>query len=153
MTRPRLIQLRMRESQDGCFGLLLDPRLLKIVCRVGELRWRANRRDISCIPAGRIYEVVPHESPRFGKCFLVKDVEGRDHILWHAANFAGDRSAGKRCDLLGCVAPGTRFGKLGGQEAVIASRSALSRLMRAYPDGFRVQIVDAVARRKGEGEA
>lgn len=45
-----------------------------------------NETRASCIPVG-IYKVVKHTSPKFGKCFWVKDVPGRSAILIHPGNY------------------------------------------------------------------
>ena len=129
----------------GTLGVLaargLDP------LNVMEPPWRDNRRNRSCIPRGR-YEVVPHLSPRFGRCLLVTGVPARSHILIHAGNFGGDRELGWHTHTLGCLLPGMRRGRLAVdgrvQEAVLASRTALRKLL-AWAAGrpFALEIVDA----------
>ena len=91
-----------------------------------ELPWRGNRRNVSCVPPGR-YGVRRHQSPRFGPCWLVGPVPGRSAILVHAGNTTRDTR--------GCVLPGTRTGQLGGLPAVLSSRAAMLRILRApQPD-------------------
>ena len=46
-----------------------------------ELPWKGNQRRVSCIPEGR-YWVGRVNSPRFGWTYEVKDVPGRDAILF-----------------------------------------------------------------------
>lgn len=90
-------------------------------CVAIELPWRDNQRGVSCIPAGDYTIYTRHTSPGFGKnVWLVMDVPGRSDILWHAANRAAE--------LKGCIAPGTTFGALKGEFAVMQSRDALNRL-------------------------
>ena len=54
---------------------------------------RVNRANRSCIPPG-IYEVRPHNSPRYGRTLIVADVPDCTHILLHAGNVGGDREVG-----------------------------------------------------------
>ena len=116
---------------------------------VMEPPWRDNRRNRSCIPAGA-YEVIPHRSPRFGRCLLVAAVSGRSHILFHAGNVGGDIAKGLRTHTQGCLLPGLRRGRLdagkGLQRAVLSSRTALRHLMAwAASEPFSLSIEDAHA--------
>lgn len=88
-----------------------------------ELPWRENARQISCIPRGE-YKVTKTRSPRFGDCYLVNDVPGRSHILFHHGNFAGKSDLGARTDSNGCILLGYKHGVLQGQNAVLSSRLA-----------------------------
>ena len=140
MRRASLI--RNDSSVHGTMGVLTagDLRL-----HVMEPPWRDNRRNRSCIPAGA-YEVLPHLSPRFGRCLLVAGVEGRSHILFHAGNVGGDVEAGFHTHTLGCLLPGLRRGRLAvkgrAQKAVLGSRTALRHLM-AWVAGrfFELEII------------
>ena len=40
----------------------------------------------SCIPDGT-YRVTRHSSPKFGRCFWIRDVPGRSAILIHPGNY------------------------------------------------------------------
>lgn len=95
-----------------------------------ELPWRDNATNVSSIPAGD-YPIEFVKARRsfsgFRWLYWVKDVPGRSGILIHVGNFAGDRALGLRTDSWGCILPGLRMGALGGQTAVLASRSALIR--------------------------
>lgn len=51
-----------------------------------ELPWKNNQRRISCIP-NNIYRIKPKFSFRFGNCFEILNVLGRDCILIHSGNF------------------------------------------------------------------
>lgn len=72
------------------------------ICATIELPDRNNARRISCIPAGK-YIVKKHNSPKFGKCLKVFDIDGksevsgRSDILIHAGNYISDT--------LGCILP------------------------------------------------
>lgn len=112
-----------------------------------EPPWRDNRRNRSCIPGGT-YDVLPHLSPRFGRCLLVAAVDGRSHILFHAGNVGGDVERGLRSHTEGCLLPGLRRGRLdagkGLQRAVLSSRTALRHLMAwAAGEPFSLEISDA----------
>ena len=100
-----------------------------------ELPWRDNQRRISRIPKGT-YNVVRHQSPRFGECFLIKDVPERSHILIHAGNFYSDT--------LGCVLVGKEFIDINGdgQLDVNKSRLAMNELLENLPDDFELKITE-----------
>ncbi len=110
-----------------------------------ELPWRDNQRRISCIPPGS-YTVMKHISPSFGKCFWVKDVPGRSHILIHAGNFSGSVNprTGKP-DTLGCILPGISFHDLDGDgiKEITNSRQILQKLLKLMPYQFELIITIA----------
>lgn len=101
--------------------------------RTLELPWRDNQVRVSCIPAGS-YWCVKHTSPKFGRCFWVRDVPGRSEILIHPGNF--------HTDLLGCIAPGRRHTDINadGLVDVVASRSTLEVLLEVLPEDFTLNI-------------
>ena len=69
-------------------------------------------------------------SPKLGDCYHVNNVKGRDSILIHSANFAGDVDLGFKTHLLGCIALGQKFGVVDGQLAVLLSTAAISAFHR-----------------------
>ena len=71
----------------------------KPLCHTIELPWRANRRNVSCIPEGR-YRLLRTRTRHFKYCLRLVDVPGRSGILIHAANDAAT-------ELRGCIAPVT----------------------------------------------
>ncbi len=97
---------------NGTLSLYGQP-----ICHTIEVPWRENRRNVSCIPAGR-YRLLATYSRRYGKRLRVLDVPGRSGILIHAANDAAR-------ELQGCIAPVT---KLTGEGRGLYSRVALERL-------------------------
>ncbi len=143
MDRARLIRGPSRDH--GTLGVLRASGLAGPVQTI-ELPWRENTRNRSCIPPG-IYTVVPHVSPRFGRCLLVTGVPDRSHILFHAGNLAGDVEAGLRTHSHGCLLPGERRGWLatpaGRQRAVLASRTAMRRLLAWAHAPFELEVVRA----------
>lgn len=123
--------IRGQSTDAGTFGMLVldDGRDMHSL----ELPWRDNAPTISCIPKG-VYLCELVDSPSKGLVYEVKNVQGRSHVLIHAANWAGDRAKGLHSDLLGCIAPGDSVGTLQTpagkmQRAVIGSKRALHDLM------------------------
>ena len=143
MHRARLS--REASTDHGTLGVLAAPGLDPM--HVMEPPWRDNRRNRSCIPAD-VYDVVPHVSPRFGRCLLVTAVPERSHILFHAGNVGGDVERGLHTHTHGCLLPGLRRGriKVKGrvQAAVLSSRTAFRHVM-AWAGGqpFELEIVNA----------
>ena len=122
--------IREPSADEGTFGTLVfgSTKVSTI-----ELPWRDNQRQISCIPPGE-YKCEIVRSPRFGTVYQVKNVPGRDHVLIHPANLAGDESLGWTTELQGCIAPGEKRGKMRNkagrmQRAVFVSRPAVRSLM------------------------
>ena len=81
-----------------------------------ERPWLNNKPFESCIPVGE-YSLKWKESPKFGMCYEVENVDGRTHILIHAANFP--------TDVVGCIGLGT--GLMGDRIAVSSSRDAMKK--------------------------
>ena len=143
MDRARLC--RTSGGDHGTFGVLRASGLPGPV-HICEPPWRGNRRNRSCIPAGE-YDVVPHVSPRFGRCLLVTGVPERSHILIHAGNLGGDVEKGLRTHTAGCLLPGLRRGwiRVGDrrQSAVLGSRTATRHVFQWAERPFRLEIIDA----------
>lgn len=111
---------RVISTSGGIFGVLLGedgPLAL-----TAERPWLDNAADVSCIPPGR-YRCLRHVSPRFGETFMVTDVPGRTEILFHRGNVPTDSR--------GCILVGGSFGRLGPEAAVLGSKAAFGRFMRA----------------------
>ncbi len=130
-------------NEQGTFGRLLfgDNTLHTI-----ELPWRENQRRVSCIPTG-VYQCALVNSPRFGRVYEVRNVPGRDHILIHASNLAGDVNKGWVTQLHGCIAPCERLGAIKipdgrMQKAGLVSRPALRKLMDwAGGKNFTLEVI------------
>ena len=69
------VKLQRLDTNDaGTIGKLsVDG---KFVCFAVERPWLDNRRNVSCIPAGR-YDLAYVDSPKFGRRLEVKDVPDR----------------------------------------------------------------------------
>lgn len=119
---------RLESSDEGTFGILQieDDEYLNFFY-AGELPWRTNKRNVSCIPKGT-YIALWTRSPRFGRCmYLVDRVKNRGGIRLHSANFMGATKKKFRSQLHGCIALGEKLGWLDGQKAILVSKPAMRR--------------------------
>ncbi len=141
MDRTRLV--RDESSDHGTIGVL-HARGLPSPVHIMEPPWRENRRNRSCIPAGT-YEVVPHVSPRFGRCLLVTGVPDRSHVLFHSGNVGGDVEKGFHTHTHGCLLPGMRRGRIDvrgrRQRAVLVSRTAMRHILAWASRPFELEVV------------
>lgn len=135
----KLTLIRTDSSDQGTFGILL---FADTWCYTAELPDRNNRPNLSCIPAGR-YAVSVRRSPKYGKVYHVKNVKDRSHILLHHGNFAGDKTRGLRTHSAGCILLGSKRGRLYGQNAVLASKVARTKLeTRMNWEPFELEVID-----------
>lgn len=120
----RVILERFESGDQGTFGkIIVDGE----VFYTGELPWRDNKNDTSCIPPG-IYKCAWSMSARFRKkMYLVGPVEKRSGIRKHSANLMGDRALGFKAQLNGCIALGEKLGWIEGQKALLLSAPAMRR--------------------------
>lgn len=133
---------RLESSDEGTFGILkFEDDEFVYFFYAGELPWRDNAPNVSCIPKGT-YIALWTRSPRFGRCmYLVDKVKNRAGIRLHAANFMGDDKKGFRKQLHGCIALGEKLGWIGGQKAILVSRPAMRRFEKlAGGDQFELTI-------------
>ena len=133
-TLRRVELVRQPSTDEGTKGILtvLDSKKTWVT---GELPYKDDLPDVSCEKVG-IYKVYWAQSVRHGWCYHLQVDDGRTDIEIHAANWFGDASKGKKCQLLGCIAMGKSFGILEGQLAVLASKQALQEFeieMRQQP--------------------
>lgn len=121
----RAILERLESGPQGTFGKFTVGNTSFFS---GELSWRDNHANISCIPTG-LYCCTFTYSVRFKKyMYLVLNVDGRDGIRLHSANLMGDSDKGYRCQLNGCIALGEKLGTIEGQKALLISRPAITKL-------------------------
>lgn len=122
--------LRTSTDDEGTFGILSsDEGAFQV--RTLELPWRDNAKGASCIPAGTYTFRWRKDSLKHGECYEMDvdaEAPGRTNVQIHSANWAGDESKGKKCQLLGCIAPGQSAGVLDGQKAVLGSKAATKAL-------------------------
>lgn len=123
----KALLFRLWNLDTGSEGLLYYPGGVALTL---ELPWRDNKRGVSCIPAGT-YLVKWWKSPSKGWVYRLQDVPGRNYILIHSANFAGDITKGFRSELLGCIALGSKRASYQGQRGLFLSRPAVRRFAAA----------------------
>jgi hypothetical protein len=137
--------VREPSTCDGTFGLFTltgaKADVSPLVLHSLELPWKDNARNVSCIPVGE-YDCAHMYSPRFlRRLYRVLEVPGRDGILFHSGNVAGDKSIGLRSEVEGCILLGLSVGALHGQRAVLSSAEAVRRLEGALGGReFRLRI-------------
>ena len=113
---------RLDQSDQGFFGRLTAGSLLLYS---GELPWRDNQPNVSCVPAGH-YRCVWTYSPRFRRyMYLLLGTQPRAGIRKHPANLMG--AAPYRTQLNGCIALGERLGWIDGQKALLLSAPAVRK--------------------------
>lgn len=117
-----------KDQTLGTMCILNNYETILYSCKTLELPWRENKRQLSCIPTGK-YKVTKWNSPKFGACFKIHDVEGRTNILIHAGNY-------KR-QTLGCILVGARFKDLDGDRItdITESKKTLNELLDLLPSG------------------
>lgn len=122
---------RLESSDHGTFGLLqfeMNGWLESFY--VGELPWRDNASNVSCIPKGT-YRGLWTYSPRFKRSmYLIDGVTNRAGIRMHSANFMGDDTKGFKRQLNGCIALGEKLGTMEGQKVILLSSPAMRRFER-----------------------
>lgn len=119
------ILIRKQTSDQGTFGIFS---VLGFQCFIGELPWRNNVRNISCIPVGD-YKVLLRESPKYGITYWISNVPNRSFILQHSGNWCGNVEKGYKTHTNGCQLFGKYMGELQGQKAVLLSRATLKKFM------------------------
>lgn len=130
----RMKQLSNHLQTCGRFILLDDNGDVVYQAASLELPWKANMRNISCIPQGD-YSVSKVNSPKFGPgTFSVNNVKGRSNILIHAGNFTRD--------IEGCILLGERFTDIDsdGITDVTNSRNMVNRL-KSIAGHFELKII------------
>lgn len=102
-------------------------------CYTLELPYKNNQQRISCIEQGT-YQVIKHNSPKFGKCFWLQSVPGRSEILIHRGNYY--------FDVLGCILVGDSLIDINkdGNLDVINSVKVMNKLLDLLPNKFLMEI-------------
>jgi Family of unknown function (DUF5675) len=105
-----------------------------MTCSVLELPWIDNQRKISCIPEGT-YKVQSETNVKFGKCYRILNVPGRDGILQHPGNYTKQ--------ILGCQLPGLKFTNLDSDSIpdIEQSRVTLDRMLAKLGDNYVLNII------------
>jgi hypothetical protein len=115
----RLVIKRISSSPYATYGVLLNGETGLPICVTLERPWLENQPNISCIPKGT-YLLKPYSSKKYPNVFQIADVPNRTKILIHVGN--------KVSQTEGCILPGTKFGKLGNELAVLESRVAFEQI-------------------------
>jgi hypothetical protein len=132
----QIILDRIGEDEEQTYGVLkIGGRPRFVTC---EDKWRKNQRNVSCIPCGR-YICIEHDSPKFGWTYLVTDVPGRSHILFHAGN--------THVDTRGCILVGSSFNHVPGRAGIVSSRAAFGHFIQLLRDvaSFELVVRDLMA--------
>ena len=123
--------IRLEESSEGTFGVLKIQK--EVFCVTLEPPDNENIKNISSIPAQQyICECI--NSPKFGITFEIKNVPGRNNVLFHAGNIVEDTE--------GCIILAQYFGKLRGNRAILNSGNTFKsflQIMKDY-DSFKLTI-------------
>lgn len=122
------------EKQTTSHFVLFDEDKLVFDCKTLEPPWKGNKKNISCIPE-KEYDVIPHDSPKYGRCLLIKDVPNREFILFHWLNLYTETE--------GCIGVGNSFKDINSDNIkdIVSSKNTFDRLMKIAPDGFRLKII------------
>lgn len=135
MDKAVLIRLKGERKQTlGSFHLFRNEREVYEAAAL-ELPYKANQRNISCIPAGT-YKVVKGKSPKYGLgTFQIKDVPNRSFILIHAGNYNQDTK--------GCILLGATLKDINGDglRDVTNSRQMITELQK-ITDEFMLTIIE-----------
>lgn len=127
MYKLKIIRYSDNGKQTDGYAILMDADCNVIfACLTLELPWKNNANNISCIPEGE-YIAEVHNSPNFGKCLWLKEVEDRSEILIHPANYVHQ--------LRGCIALGNTRLEIDndGQLDVSQSRKTVNQLLNLIP--------------------
>lgn len=132
----KIVLNRLHDTGKETLGILTVHDELKdcFSCKTLELSWKDNKRNVSCIPRGE-YLVTTRFSEKHGEHFIINDVQDRDFILIHSANFYSQ--------LRGCVAVGKRYADINkdGELDVTSSRDTIETLLKILPDSFYITII------------
>jgi hypothetical protein len=139
----RIILERLTSDDQGTFGII---RYKDLELYTGELPWRDNQSNVSCIPDG-IYKCRWTLSARFKRyMYAVDDVPGRAGVRIHSANFFGDLSKGLYSQVNGCIAFGERLTVMSGQKALTTSAPAVRRFeMMMNKKPFELEIINGIS--------
>lgn len=131
------IEIQRTYSEKATYGELsvIDDHNIIFECKTLELPWKDNQRMISCIPEGEymVWKMKPTAKRKY-EYFWVKDVPGRDSILFHPGNYTSQ--------ILGCILPGESHTDLNkdGIKDITNTTATLKILTSILPDKFKLTI-------------
>jgi hypothetical protein len=137
----KALLVRLKDDGIETIGklLIINGNDLVLECNTLELPFKANIRNISCIPIGG-YVVGRRYSERHGEHLKVYDVDGRSHILIHSANYV--------TELRGCISVGKYFVDINkdGNLDVSNSRDSLNKILclltNEETEEFNLEIIN-----------
>jgi len=144
-------------GNEGTFGTLLcdfGPPYRRLELKTGELPWRDNKPNLSCLPAG-LYKCEWAHSPKRNKnvYFIRENFPDRDAFQIHSGNLCGDVKMSYDSDVEGCILLGKKHGLkqnklMRMQRAVLESREAVAEF-EALMNGetFMLDIVPSSIRK------
>ena len=131
----RLVLTRYSDDGEQTIGNLYVTKDSYIVDEFHslELSWKNNESFISCIPK-KTYKVKKRWSEKYGWHFHVLDVEDRDYILIHSANYV--------FQIKGCIAVGLDLMDINGDGLidVTHSKDAMESLLDLMPEDFEMEV-------------
>ena len=132
----RAVLVRLNDNNTQTLGRLQLFNELDVIFEgvTLELPFKANIKNISCIPTG-VYRVMPRTSEKHAQHYILLDTIGRELILIHTANYY--------TQLRGCIAIGSNFYDINddGEFDITHSRRSLKALLAAAPNGFELTII------------
>lgn len=131
----RTVYLARHTYADSCTrGVLICD---NVFIHTLELPWRDNKPNISCIPNGEYFcqFMARSSSGKYKNVYHVQDVDGRTAILIHNGN-TPDHTRG-------CILVGMSMGILAGKQAVLNSRTALTKFVNSMnQENFILKVVN-----------
>jgi hypothetical protein len=132
------VEIHRTYLNDATAGVLIvnnESGVPVFSCMTLELPWRMNAQMISCIPEGtyEVWKMKPTEKRKY-EYFWVKNVPGRDSILFHPGNYTSQ--------IQGCILPGDYLKDLNkdGTIDVCNTTATLKKLTTILPDSFQLTI-------------
>jgi len=129
-----LVRLHSNSKQTVGIMFIVDSKFKLISwCNCLELPDLSNKKNESQIPAGT-YQAFYEKHEKYGKCYRVHGVSGRDGILIHVGNFYYQTK--------GCILVGTNLRDVDkdGNLDVCNSRIVMNELYELLPMQFTIVI-------------
>jgi len=127
----RKIELkRFYRDVDRCLGVWTMDELEWPLFTL-EPSWKENKEDVSCIPP-MVYIIEPFDSPKHGKCFIIKCVPHRTVVEAHIGNWLKDT--------IGCICVGKIIDIRKGELGVFNSSSAMFELLNIIKEPSELYI-------------
>jgi Family of unknown function (DUF5675) len=132
----QLSKIDLKLSRDYCKNFTIGRLTLNLNNKTQqwctlELPWLDNSKNRSCIPEN-IYQCEIYSSKKFGLTRIIKQVENRTGILFHAGNTTADTN--------GCILIGKHFSYLDNKIFLYQSKIATQEFLFSLKDFKSVQI-------------